>query len=249
MKIKYGLIGYPLSHSFSRKFFTDKFLNEKIDAEYLNFEIEQIDFLPKIIQNNPELKGLNVTIPFKEQVLSFLDRIDSAADAVKAVNTIKIIHHNGATPILEGFNTDLIGFRDSIKPLLKKYHHKALVLGSGGASKAIIQVLTELGIETIVVSRNPQYKGEISYSDLDEGVMESYKVIVNTTPIGTYPKVEGCPPIPFEYINDQHLLYDLVYNPPMTEFLKQGELKGATVKNGLEMLHLQALASWEIWNS
>jgi shikimate dehydrogenase len=249
MKIKYGLIGYPLSHSFSRKFFTDKFLNEKIDAEYLNFEIEQIDFLPKIIQNNPELKGLNVTIPFKEQVLSFLDRIDSAADAVKAVNTIKIIHHNGATPILEGFNTDLIGFRDSIKPLLKKYHHKALVLGSGGASKAIIQVLTELGIETIVVSRNPQYKGEISYSDLDEGVMESYKVIVNTTPIGTYPKVEGCPPIPFEYINDQHLLYDLVYNPPMTEFFKQGELKGATVKNGLEMLHLQALASWEIWNS
>jgi len=247
MKIKYGLIGYPLTHSFSKDFFTDKFSVEKTDAEYLNFEISDIGLLPEIIANNPELKGLNVTIPYKEQVLHYLDKIDQAAAEIKAVNTIRI-SRNDNVPFLEGFNTDLIGFRDSIKPLLQKHHRKALILGSGGASKAIIKVLADLGIETIIVSRNPQYKGEISYDDLDEGVMESYKVIVNCTPVGTYPMIEGCPPIPYEYIDEQHLLYDLVYNPPVTEFLKQGQLKGATTKNGLEMLHLQALASWEIWN-
>ncbi len=247
MKFKYGLIGYPLSHSFSRNFFTEKFSSEKIDAEYINYEIDRIELLPEIIASNPELTGLNVTIPYKEQVLHFLDKIDNEAAEINAVNTIKI-SRDGRVPFLEGFNTDLIGFRDSIKPLLQKYHHKALVLGSGGASKAVIKVLTDLGIETITVSRNPQYKGEISYDDLDEGVMESYKLIVNTTPLGTYPSIESCPPIPFEYIDEQHLLYDLVYNPPVSEFLKQGQLKGAITKNGLEMLHLQALASWNIWN-
>lgn len=248
MKRRFGLIGYPLSHSFSRKFFSDKFSVEEIDAEYLNYEIENIDLLPQIITSDPDLKGLNVTIPYKEQVIRLLDKVDEAAAEIRAVNTIKIIRE-GDFLSLVGYNTDIIGFRDSINPLLQKYHHKALILGSGGASKAIIKVLTDIGIETIVVSRNPQYKGEISYADLDEDVLENYKVIVNTSPIGTFPKVEGCPAIPFEYINEQHLLYDLVYNPSETEFLKQGKIRGASIKNGLEMLHLQALASWEIWNS
>lgn len=247
MKIKYGLIGYPLTHSFSKNFFTEKFFAEGTDAEYNNYEISDIALLPEIISNNPDLKGLNVTIPYKEQVLRFLDRIDSAAAEINAVNTIRITRKDGAA-FLEGYNTDLIGFENSIKPLLHKHHHKAMILGSGGASKAIIKVFAGLGIETITVSRNPQYKGEISYNDLDKGVIESYKIIVNCTPIGTYPLIEGCPAIPFEYVDDQHLLYDLVYNPPLTEFLKQGQLKGATIKNGLEMLHLQALASWDIWN-
>lgn len=247
MKRRFGLIGYPLSHSFSRRYFTDKFSVEGIDAEYLNYEIDDINLLPQIITSDPHLTGLNVTIPYKKQVIRFLDKTDKDAAEIKAVNTVRIIRDSGHL-FLEGYNTDIIGFRNSIKPLLQKYHHKALILGSGGASKAIIKVLTDLGIETITVSRNPEFKGEISYDDLDEGVMESYKIVVNTTPIGTFPKIEGCPAIPFEYIGEQHLLYDLVYNPSFTEFMKQGQFRGATVKNGLEMLYLQALASWEIWN-
>jgi shikimate dehydrogenase len=247
MKRRFGLIGYPLSHSFSKKFFSDKFALDGTEAEYLNYEIEDINLLNQIIASDAELTGLNVTIPYKQQVIKLLDKTDDAAAEIKAVNTIRIIR-SGGNYSLEGFNTDIIGFRDSIKPLLQEFHHKALILGTGGASKAIIKVLTDLGIETIIVSRNPQYKGEISYDDLDQDVLKNYKVIINTTPIGTFPKVEGCPAIPFEFISEQHLLYDLIYNPSLTEFLKQGQLRGATIKNGLEMLHLQALASWEIWN-
>jgi shikimate dehydrogenase len=247
MQRRFGLIGYPLSHSFSRKFFSDKFSREGIDAEYLNYEIDNINLLPQIVAFDPVLTGLNVTIPYKQQVIKFLDKTDEDAAEINAVNTIRIIRDGGRIS-LEGYNTDIYGFRESIRQLIQKHHHKALILGSGGASKAIIKVLNDIGIDTIIVSRNPQYKGEISYDDLDEGVMESYKVIVNTTPIGTFPKTEGCPAIPFEYVNEQHLLYDLVYNPEVTEFLKQGQLRGAAVKNGLEMLYLQALASWEIWN-
>lgn len=247
MKKKFGLIGFPLTHSFSRKFFSEKFLNEGIDAEYLNFEIENIEQLPHLIASHPDLAGINVTIPYKEQVITFLDDIDEAAAQIHAVNTIRI-HRTGHHVSLNGYNTDIQGFQESITPLLQKYHQKALVLGTGGASKAVVKALENLKIESILVSRNPEEKGEISYSDLDEDVMASYKIIINTTPIGTYPNVEGCPAIPFEWITPKHLLFDLVYNPEVTEFLKQGKLRGATIKNGLEMLHLQALASWEIWN-
>lgn len=247
MKRKFGLIGLPLSHSFSRKFFSEKFSKERIDAEYFNFELENISQLSHVIGSHPDLEGLNVTIPYKEQVIKFLDFTDEAAAQIQAVNTIRI-NRTGHHVSLHGYNTDIQGFQESLKPLLRNYHHKALVLGTGGASKGVVKALTNLGIDSILVSRNPEDKGEISYSDLDEDVMTSYKIIINTTPIGTYPNIEGCPAIPFELIGNKHLLFDLVYNPEITEFLKQGKQRGAMIKNGLEMLHLQALASWEIWN-
>jgi len=247
MKRTFGLIGYPLSHSFSRKFFTEKFSDEAIDAEYLNFEIENIAQLPHLIAAHPDLEGLNVTIPYKELVIKFLDYTDEAANEVHAVNTIRI-HRSGHHVSLHGYNTDIEGFQESIKPLIQKHHHKALVLGTGGASKAVVRALANLGIDSILISRNPEGNEELSYSDLDEDVMDNYKIIVNTTPIGAYPNIEGCPEIPFEMITQKHLLVDLVYNPEVTEFLKLGEQQGAVVKNGLEMLHIQALASWEIWN-
>lgn len=247
MKRIFGLIGFPLSHSFSRKFFTDKFSNEGTDAEYFNFEIENISQLSHVIASHPTLEGLNVTIPFKEQVIKFLDDVDEAAAQIHAVNTIRI-NWSGRHVSLHGYNTDIHGFQESIRPLIQNYHHKALVLGTGGASKAVVKALEYLKIDTILVSRNPEEKGELSYNDLDEDVMDSYKIIVNTTPIGTYPNTEGCPAIPFELVTTKHLMFDLVYNPEVTEFLKQGKKRGAIIKNGLEMLHLQALASWEIWN-
>lgn len=247
MKRVFGLIGYPLSHSFSKKFFTEKFSNEAIDAEYLNFEIENISQLPHVIAAHPDLEGLNVTIPYKEQVIKFLDYTDEAATQIHAVNTIRI-HRSGHRVSLHGYNTDIEGFQESIKPLIQKHHHKALVLGTGGASKAVVRALTNLGIDSVLISRNPEDKKDLSYNDLDEDVMDNYKIIVNTTPIGAYPNIEGCPAIPFELITQKHLLFDLVYNPEVTEFLKLGKQRGAVIKNGLEMLHLQALASWKIWN-
>jgi len=247
MKRVFGLIGYPLSHSFSRKFFTEKFSNEAIDAEYLNFELENISQLPHVIAAHPDLEGLNVTIPYKEQVIKFLDYTDEAAAQIHAVNTIRI-HRSGHHVSLQGYNTDIEGFQESIKPLIQKHHHKAMVLGTGGASKAVVKALSNLGIDSILISRNPEDKEDLSYSDLDEDVMDNYKIIVNTTPIGAYPNIEGCPEIPFELITQKHLLFDLVYNPEVTEFLKLGKQRGAVIKNGLEMLHIQALASWKIWN-
>ena len=205
MKRKFGLIGLPLSHSFSRKFFSEKFFKERIDAEYFNFELENISQLSHVIGSHPDLEGLNVTIPYKEQVIKFLDFTDEAAAQIQAVNTIRI-NRTGHHVSLHGYNTDIQGFQESIKPLLRNYHHKALVLGTGGASKGVVKALTNLGIDSILVSRNPEDKGEISYSDLDEDVMTSYKIIINTTPIGTYPNIEGCPAIPFELISNNHLL-------------------------------------------
>ena len=247
MRRKFGLIGFPLSHSFSRKFFTEKFASEGIEAVYLNFELENIGELNRLIAAHPDLEGFNVTIPYKEQIIRYLEQIEGEAAQIKAVNTVKI-DRSGSQISLHGYNTDIHGFQESIKPLLQQYHHKALVLGTGGASKAVMKALGNLGIDAMLVSRNPEEKGEISYNDLDEDVVDSYKIVINTTPIGTYPNIEGCPAIPFEWITSRHLLFDLVYNPEVTEFLRQGSARGATIKNGLEMLHLQALAAWEIWN-
>jgi len=247
MRRKFGLIGFPLTHSFSKKFFTEKFAEEGINAEYLNFELESISELPHIIGANPDLVGLNVTIPYKEQVIKYIDHISDEAAQIQAVNTIRI-SRSGHKISLHGYNTDIHGFQEAIKPLIQKFHHKAIVLGTGGASKGVVKALANLGITSILVSRNPEEKGELSYNDLDEDVMDNYKIVVNTTPIGTYPNIEGCPAIPFEFITPKHLLFDLVYNPDVTEFLKQGKLRGAVICNGLKMLHLQALASWEIWN-
>jgi shikimate dehydrogenase len=244
---KYGLIGYPLTHSFSKRFFTEKFEKEKIDATYINFEIESISWFPEIIKNNPGLNGLNVTIPYKEKVIPFLDELDEAAEKVGAVNTVKI-NRSEDTVFLKGFNTDTFGFESSLKPLLKPHHTKALILGTGGASKAIKFVLNKLGISYISASIEELKKNEIRYEDIDQRMLEERLLIINATPLGTYPKTETFPPIPYEYISEKHLLFDLVYNPEETQFMKKGKEKGAAVKNGYEMLLQQALKSYEIWN-
>ncbi|MEK7718930.1 MAG: shikimate dehydrogenase [Bacteroidota bacterium] len=244
---QYGLIGFPLSHSFSKRFFTQYFADNWIDAEYLNFEISDISMLPAIIREHPNLVGFNVTIPYKEAVIPYLDSCDSKASAIQAVNTVKI-DRNGWKISLKGFNTDLIGFRNSILPLLKPHHKKALVLGTGGASKAIVATLNDLSISTQLVSREAKAGVSISYSQLTEAIMQEYSVVVNTTPLGTYPKTENFPEIPYEYLTDKHLLFDLVYNPAVTQFLQKGADRGAATKNGSDMLELQALAAWGIWN-
>lgn len=239
---KYGIIGYPLGHSFSRAFFTEKFQREHIDAEYVNFEIPSADMLPGIVQANPNLRGLNVTLPHKEAVIPMLDELSDEAKEIGAVNVIRV--RDGR---LKGFNSDIIGFMDSIRPLLKPWHQHALVLGTGGASRAIRVGLQRLGIEWTYVSRTPA-PGRLTYSELTPELMEHYQVIVNCSPVGMFPRVDACPDIPYQLLTGRHLLYDLVYNPEETLFLKRGAEHGATVKNGLEMLHLQALASWRFWN-
>ena len=243
---KYGLIGFPLGHSFSKNFFNEKFENENIDAEYINFEIPNIEELVEILDVNPELRGLNVTIPYKEKVISYLDYISPEARAIGAVNVIRVTH-KGNKLILRGYNSDVIGFTKSIEPLLERFHRKALILGTGGASKAINYGLKSLGLETVFVSR---YKrpGTIQYEDITPEVIKDYNVIVNCTPVGMYPKVEECPLLPYEAMNNHTLLYDLIYNPDRTLFMQKGAEHGATVKNGLEMLLLQAFASWDFWN-
>lgn len=244
---KYGLLGYPLKHSFSRQFFTEKFQNEGIDAQYINFEIPQIGLLADILTQEPKLKGLNVTIPYKEQVIPFLDEISPEAKAIGAVNVIRITHPNGK-PHLKGFNSDIIGFQESLKPLLKPHHRKALILGTGGASKAVKVGLEQLGIETCYVSRTAG-PDRITYSQLNEQTMQEYLLVVNCSPCGMFPHTDECPNIPYGLLTPRHLLYDLVYNPLETQFMKQGQQQGATVKNGLEMLHLQAVAGWNFWNN
>ena len=243
---KYGLIGFPLGHSFSKNFFNEKFENENIDAEYINFEIPNIEELVEILDVNPELRGLNVTIPYKEKVISYLDYISPEARAIGAVNVIRVTH-KGNKLTLRGYNSDVIGFTKSIEPLLERFHRKALILGTGGASKAVNYGLKSLGLETVFVSR---YKrpGTIQYEDITPEVIKDYNVIVNCTPVGMYPKVEECPLLPYEAMDNHTLLYDLIYNPDRTLFMQKGAEHGATVKNGLEMLLLQAFASWDFWN-
>lgn len=244
----YGLIGYPLGHSFSRKFFTEKFAKEGIDAQYLNFEIPSIEEFPNIIKNNPTLKGLNVTIPYKQQVMQYLDDISEEAKAIGAVNVVKCqLSTVNCQLHLTGYNSDVIGFVESIRPLLKAHHKKALILGTGGASKAIRYGLEKkLGMKTLFVSRSAR-EGMITYEEVTAEVLKEYEVIVNCSPVGMYPHVDECPALPYEALNENNLLYDLVYNPLETLFMKKGAEQGATVKNGLEMLHLQAIASWKFW--
>ena len=244
----YGLIGYPLGHSFSRKFFTEKFAKEGIDAQYLNFEIPSIEEFSEIIKNNPTLRGLNVTIPYKQQVMQYLDDISEEAKAIGAVNVVKCqLSTVNCQLHLTGYNSDVIGFVNSIKPLLKPHHKKALILGTGGASKAIRYGLEKkLGMKTLFVSRSAR-EGMITYEEVTAEVLKEYEVIVNCSPVGMYPHVDECPALPYEALNENNLLYDLVYNPLETLFMKKGTTQGATVKNGLEMLHLQAIASWEFW--
>ena len=243
---KYGLIGYPLGHSFSIDYHNQRFADEGINAKYINFEIPNIEQLQEVLSQNPELKGLNVTIPYKEKVMEYLDYISPEARAIGAVNVIRITHE-GSKTVLRGYNSDVIGFVQSIEPMLESYHKKALVLGTGGASKAIAYGLKSLNIEPVFVSRYER-PGTIQYGSITPEVVKEYNVIVNCTPVGMFPKIDVCPTLPYEALDERNILYDLIYNPDETLFMKQGAARGANVKNGLEMLLLQAFASWEFWN-
>jgi shikimate dehydrogenase len=247
MMKRLGLIGYPLSHSFSVKYFSEKFSREDIEGfEYRNHPIQSIYELESLIEEKEDLIGLNVTIPYKEQVMTLLDEIDPEAAEIGAVNTIRITRSSGKIH-LKGYNSDAYGFRESLLPLLGAGHQYALVLGTGGASKAVTYTLGQLGIEYQYVSRNPA-RDQMHYLDLCYAIIHKYTLIINTTPLGTYPDTSAFPNIPYDLLTSGHILYDLVYNPPETEFLRLGKQKGATVKNGQEMLILQAERSWEIWN-
>ncbi len=240
---KYGLIGKTLGHSFSRQFFNEKFRREGIDAVYSNYEIPVADDFMQVVKDK-ELVGLNVTIPYKQNVMRMMDSLSDDAREIGAVNVVRIDHEHHK---LEGFNTDVIGFTDSIRPLIQPWHTKALVLGTGGASLAIKYGLRKLGIEPLSVSRTKRL-GVITYGDVNRQLIDEYKVIVNCTPLGTFPNVNECADLPYEYLSPRHLLFDLVYNPEETLFLKKGRLRGAVVKNGYEMLVGQAEAAWRIWN-
>ncbi|QEC51521.1 shikimate dehydrogenase [Anseongella ginsenosidimutans] len=242
MKQLLGLIGYPLSHSFSKEYFRRKFEQEGISGyTYELFPLEKITSLPALLEQHPQLAGLNVTIPHKVAVLPYLQHLDETAAAIGAVNTIKI--SNG---ILSGYNTDAWGFSASLRPLLQPWHKKALILGTGGASKAVLHVLRSLGIDPLFVSRQPG-NGQITYSQLDGAFIRDYPLIINTTPLGTFPDTESCPEILYNELSERNLLYDLVYNPAETLFLKKGKERGAAAINGMEMLRLQAEKAWEIW--
>ncbi len=243
----FGLIGHPLTHSFSKNYFSKKFKDDAIeDAEYELFDIKNITDLALTIKKNANLIGLNVTIPHKEIVMSLLDNIDPIAEEIGAVNTISI---DPVTKKTKGYNTDYYGFKKSIKPFLTNKHERALILGTGGASKAIYFVLKELNIDCLFVSRTPQHANEISYEDVNEFVIKHHLLIINCTPLGTSPNVDAYPKIDYANLTPDHLLYDLVYNPAETTFLKKGKTNGASILNGLGMLKLQAEKSWEIWNS
>jgi len=242
---KFGLIGYPLSHSFSQKFFSEKFQKEHIEnCVYENFSLPSIDMLPATIASQPDLCGLNVTIPYKKQVISFLDDSDEIVKKINACNCIGI--HNGK---LHGFNTDVPGFEQSLKKNLQAHHNKALILGTGGASKAVEYVISKLGIDYKLVSRNPDSSfRHIGYAQITDTFISQYTLIINTTPIGMFPNVDQYPPLPYDSITSQHYLFDLIYNPSKTLFLQKGEAQGAMIQNGSEMLIIQAEESWKIWN-
>ena len=243
-KSRFGLVGKNISYSFSKGYFTQKFKDLGLDHYfYENFDLASIDDFQNLIKQNKNLKGLNVTIPYKEVVIPYLVKLNPKAKKIGAVNTIKFTKKG-----LKGFNTDINGFKKSIKPFLKKRHRKALILGTGGASKAVAFVFDEMGIKFKYVSRNPN-KSQLGYTDLNEEILKKYTVMVNCTPQGTFPNIEDKPDIPYQFITKKHLLFDLIYNPEKTAFLLEGEKRGASICNGLRMLELQAEKSWEIWNS
>lgn len=242
---KLGLLGKDISYSFSRTYFKKKFEDENINnISYENFDIENIDLFPSIIKNTKNLKGLNVTIPYKEQVMPFLDKINKKAKAIGAVNTIRITKKGK----LIGYNTDCYGFKNTLKPYIKPHHKKALILGTGGASKAIAYSLDEMDISYQYVSRTLSEKVDFSYDTLTEQDIRDNQIIINCTPLGTFPNVDACPDIPYAAINEHHILFDLIYNPAETRFLQEGKQKKATIINGLNMLRLQAEKSWSIWD-
>ncbi len=240
----FGLIGYPLTHSFSKQYFTDKFEKESIpDHVYELFPIESIDMLPSVLKASPTLAGLNVTIPYKEQVLPYLDLSSPAVQEIGACNCIKIVEGR-----LEGYNTDVTGFAKSLEPKLQPHHTKALVLGTGGAAKAVYQALKDKGIEFLKVSRQAS-SDTLCYADMDAVLLKEYTLIINTTPLGMYPDIEFAPAIPYQHLTPAHYLFDLVYNPAETLFLRRGQEHGAVTENGADMLCIQAEESWKIWNS
>lgn len=239
----FGLIGKSLSHSFSKKYFTKKFDSEGVIADYVNFEFNSISEVVSL-KNNPELKGFNVTIPYKESIIEYLDELSPIASQLGAVNTVQIIDEKWI-----GHNTDVFGFRQMIKPFFKSHHEKAIILGTGGASKAVAYVLEQIGAEVIFISRSPQGEFEFDYDDLNEQMLNTCKIIVNTTPVGTFPDVDDEIQLPYLFLTPKHLVVDLIYNPAKTRFLEKSELQGAWILNGQTMLEQQAEEAWRIWNS
>ena len=246
MSRKFGLLGYPLEHSFSRSYHNERFSRWGLDAVYDNYELPNLSQLRAIVEADAELEGLNVTIPYKQAVMPMLDAIDDAVIKIGAVNVIRIERDEYGVRMV-GYNSDCIGFRNSLEPLLQSHHTAALVLGTGGASKAVCAVLRDLEIDVTIVSRTPQ-QGELRYEELSAEVMARHTIVVNTTPLGMFPHVDTCPNIPYEMLTSQHLCYDVVYNPECTLFMKQAAEQGAVVCNGLKMLYAQADAAWDIWN-
>lgn len=244
---KYGLLGYPLTHSFSQKYFVEKFEKENVKASFHNFELEEAKQMVEVIKQESDLKGFCITIPHKQAIIPFLDKTDAAITKIGAVNCVKI-DRTGGEISLKGFNTDVIGFEESFKELLKDSHKRALILGTGGASKAAEYVLGKLGISYQMVSRK-KTKNSLCYEDVTPELLNDIQVVVNTTPLGMYPKVDACPSLPYHSVTEEHYFYDLVYNPEETLFLKKAKDQGATIKCGMDMLELQAEANWKIWNS
>lgn len=242
---QFGLVGKDISYSFSAGYFAKKFTRENIaNCAYNNFDIQDISEFKAIFKQHSNIAGLNVTIPYKESVIPYLDKLSKKAKHIGAVNTIKVTKKGR----LKGYNTDCYGFKKSLQPLLQNHHTKALILGTGGASKAIAYSLEQLGIAYTYVSRTAK-SGQLSYSQLTKTHFAEHTIIINCTPLGTFPKVTDCPDIPYQYLNDTHICYDLIYNPSETKFLAQAKVQGATIINGLKMLELQAEKAWKIWNS
>ena len=249
VKELYGLIGFPLSHSFSQKYFRNKFKTENIaNCDYLNFEINNVNKLPDLILKHKNLKGFNVTIPYKIEIINYLDEIDNEAIKIGAINTVKIIRSKSKI-ILKGYNTDIYGFTETLKSHLKTSHKNALILGSGGASKAVYYALDKLNINAKVVSRQNNINSEfLNYNELTKDIIKKHKIIINATPLGMFPKINEFPQIPYKFINRTHVLYDLIYNPAFTKFLLNGQKKGAKIINGENMLKFQAEKAWKIFN-